>query len=147
MTNWCIRKRCIISCIRSLLQPLTCILLNRAAKSLSDGLLQNPYSIVNSPLQVMYGVTALSCGRPCPTGNGLTGICPTKMWVTTWYKVISYYTTACHAPDGPHYTLWWIIGYISILLLIHWIIYYGNSFTWSFLVISETIWNVSCMFV
>lgn len=63
----------------SLTSTNDCILPNRVAKSLSDGLHQRPYNIVNSLLQVTSGVMASPCGKLCPMENGLTGICPIRM--------------------------------------------------------------------
>lgn len=54
----------------------------RGVKSRSAGLLRRQLHTESFPQPVMLGATVLSCGKWCHMGNGPTGRCPIKMWVT-----------------------------------------------------------------
>lgn len=60
--------------------------LSREGRFPSGGQHQRPLPSGNSPLPVMCGVTALSCGRWCPMERDRTGTWATRMWVTMTFS-------------------------------------------------------------
>lgn len=79
---------------------------HREGRSLSDGLPPKLSSTGSSPLPVMCGAMALSCGKSCPTEKGLTGTWPIKMYVFKWSIVII----------GFFYLLWTVFSLFNSLL-------------------------------